>query len=317
MRPTVYISAGPVKSSSFPTKQILPRNIRCPKGTILVRRIQKEDISMENVPLWVSPTITSSQKSIGENVAQPAQGHQVATLAMRTKNTGVQGNINLWGPEVAANQFSSALIFAASDEGSVQNYIATGWSVNSALYPNYTRLHVFWTKDSGQTTGCFNLLCPGFVQVSQNIAPGVILQPLSTFGGSQFEIPLNIRQDTHTGNWWVSLGDKNIGYYPQELFTTLKSGADGVGWGGEISSPTTEALPGMGSSHFPELGPGKACYISHMQLFSNSGQVIYPDANSVINYASKSECYKVKYVGDNGGQSGHYMFFGGPPDCQI
>ena len=57
-------------------------------------------------------------------------------------------------------------------------------------------------------------------------------------------------------------GEKAVGYYPKELFTTLKGGADGVGWGGEVASSTTELAPGMGSGHFPELGAQKACFIS-------------------------------------------------------
>jgi len=38
------------------------------------------------------------------------------------------------------------------------------------------------------------MVCPGFVQVSQSIPIGVILNPLSSYDGQQYEIRLTIIQ---------------------------------------------------------------------------------------------------------------------------
>ncbi|KAK9716593.1 hypothetical protein RND81_06G244300 [Saponaria officinalis] len=252
MRPTVDIPKPINSSNVLKSQQILPSYIRCPNGTVLVRRVEKKDIILDAkfLKFWTGQMFANSQSTI-DDTPQPAEGHQVAALTIRKKVIGVHGNLNIWGFEVAANQFSSGFIFAASDDGSAQNYIEAGWS------------------------------------------------------------------DTSTGNWWVYFGEETVGYYPKELFTTLKNGADGVGWGGEIASPSTEPLPGMGSGQFPESGPTKACYISQMQLFDTSGALISPDPKSFINYVTKADCYRATYAGDKGGRIGNKMYFGGPPGCKI
>lgn len=37
--------------------------------------------------------------------------------------------------------------------------------------------------DSGAKVGCFNLLCPGFVQVDPVIGPKYVFSPVSSYGG--------------------------------------------------------------------------------------------------------------------------------------
>ena len=43
-------------------------------------------------------------------------------------------------------------------------------------------------------TGCFNTLCPGFVQVSTKIPLGYLFNQVSTYGGKQYEIKISIFQ---------------------------------------------------------------------------------------------------------------------------
>jgi len=43
-------------------------------------------------------------------------------------------------------------------------------------------------------TGCYNLVCPGFVQTSNKIALGSVLQPVSTYGGQQYDITIDIEK---------------------------------------------------------------------------------------------------------------------------
>ncbi|KAI7978885.1 hypothetical protein LOK49_Contig670G00002 [Camellia lanceoleosa] len=111
-------------------------------------------------------------------------------------------------------------------------------SVNPSVYGDRkTRLFVYWTADSSQRTGCFDLTCPGFVQTNSEIALGAAIYPISVTGGLPYEITLYIFKDPNTSNWWGQYGETiNIGYWPPSLFTLLNHHAQTVQWGGEVYS---------------------------------------------------------------------------------
>lgn len=107
------------------------------------------------------------------------------------------------------------------------------------------------------------------------------------------------------------IGDKQIGYYPKELFSTMANGATRGGWGGEIYSISTHASPPMGNGHFPEEGYSKSCLISRLNLVGQD----FPNNTSLRVGSSIPDCYKAIYNGDVGGDFGHNMFVGGPANC--
>lgn len=45
-------------------------------------------------------------------------------------------------------------------------------------------------SDAYQATGCYNLLCSGFVQTNNRIAIGAAISPTSSYNGGQFDISL-------------------------------------------------------------------------------------------------------------------------------
>lgn len=45
-------------------------------------------------------------------------------------------------------------------------------------------------SDAYQATGCYNLLCSGFVQTNNKIAIGAAISPTSSYNGGQFDISL-------------------------------------------------------------------------------------------------------------------------------
>lgn len=47
-------------------------------------------------------------------------------------------------------------------------------------------------SDAYQATGCYNLLCSGFVQINNKIAIGAAVSPISSYGGSQYDITILI-----------------------------------------------------------------------------------------------------------------------------
>ncbi|CAO2827248.1 unnamed protein product [Amaranthus hypochondriacus] len=307
--------------------QLVPKNMRCPKGTVLVKRIQEQDLAMEKFKPLLRNTLSSFNSSnfFNHNDDQAPQVHnEIAALVTATQNTGAAGIINLWSPQVKPDQFSDACIFVANDDASNTNVVMAGWTVNPYLYPNSTRLFAYWTKDSGKSSGCFNTLCPGFVQISKQVTLGQILSPTSAHGisGHQYFVDLTIEQDVNSKNWWVLYGKENVGYWPKELFSTLKNGASRAGWGGEIQSPITESSPEMGGGHYPDQGYRQACLIKYLQLHAPQG---FPNQKQLQIYLTKPKCYGVVYdtypttnqQGVPEGDWGHYIFFGGPSNCKF
>lgn len=51
---------------------------------------------------------------------------------------------------------------------------------------------VFFQTDAYQATGCYNLLCSGFVQTNNKIAIGAAISPRSYYNGRQFDVGLMI-----------------------------------------------------------------------------------------------------------------------------
>ncbi|XP_077212784.1 protein neprosin-like [Tasmannia lanceolata] len=169
--------------------------------------------------------------------------------------------------------------------------------VHPELYNDtYLHLHSYWTADNADTTGCYDVLCPGFVQVSRYIPMGVGIDPVSK-------------------DWWLLFGGENtqIGYWPKTLFSTLFADkARTVQWGGQVFNPGTEAWPPMGSGHLPSEGGYKTVsYISMIQLIDEDGNYKRAPSWNLESYVESSVCYNV--AGDQNLPDGGYsLFFGGP-----
>lgn len=101
-------------------------------------------------------------------------------------------------------------------------------------------------SDAYQTTGCYNLLCSGFVQTNSKIAMGAAISPTSSTDGSQLDIGIMIwkvysilkpstnifdrlfifyMRWSHTSTWYQSQT------YSSSLFTDV------------LSPPTTSSCP--------------------------------------------------------------------------
>uniref|UniRef100_J3M3F5 Neprosin PEP catalytic domain-containing protein n=1 Tax=Oryza brachyantha TaxID=4533 RepID=J3M3F5_ORYBR len=98
--------------------------------------------------------------------------------------------INAWKPRVATpRDFSLAQLWitACSYPNKDLNTIEAGWQVYPKIYGDYrTRLFIYWTRDAYNRTGCYNLVCSGFIQTNKQIVLGGSLTHISTYGGAQY-----------------------------------------------------------------------------------------------------------------------------------
>ena len=47
-------------------------------------------------------------------------------------------------------------------------------------------------SDAYQATGCYNMLCSGFIQINSEVAMGASIFPLSGYSGNQYDISILI-----------------------------------------------------------------------------------------------------------------------------
>ncbi|VVA96425.1 unnamed protein product [Arabis nemorensis] len=152
----------------------------------------------------------------------------------------IRATLGIWNPVVApgTGEFSLSQIWLVAGHytGSDLNTIEAGWEVFPEHYHDtQPRLFVYWTRDTYQHTGCRNLECEGFVQVPRDFVIGAAFAPVSTYDGSQYDITMMIWKDIATDNWWLSIGQSLVGYWPAKLLTHLADGpATVVQWGGEL-----------------------------------------------------------------------------------
>ncbi|KAG8383221.1 hypothetical protein BUALT_Bualt05G0161900 [Buddleja alternifolia] len=228
---------------------------------------------------------------------------------------GAKASINVWAPRVA-NQYEfslSQLWVIAGSFGNDLNTIEAGWQVSPELYgDNYPRFFTYWTSDAYQATGCYNLLCSGFVQTNNRIAIGAAISPMSSYRGGQFDISLLVWKDPKHGNWWLEFGNGVlVGYWPSILFTHLRDRATMVQFGGEIvnnRNSGSHTSTQMGSGHFAEEGFGKASYFRNLQVVDWDNSLI-PLSNLRV-LADHPNCYDIR--GGINRVWGNYFYYGGP-----
>ncbi|KAG5628423.1 hypothetical protein H5410_000140 [Solanum commersonii] len=287
------------KESTNPITQLWHMNGRCPEDTVPVRRTKKDDVSEGKF----------------------CQKHAIAYVE-GDRYYGAKATINVWEPKVQqSNEFSlSQLWILGGSFGQDLNSIEAGWQVSPDLYgDNNTRLFTYWTSDAYQATGCYNLLCSGFIQVSSAIAMGASISPVSALRNSQYDISILIWKDPKEGHWWMQFGnDYVLGYWPSFLFSYLAESASMIEWGGEVVNSQPDGkhtATQMGSGRFPEEGFGKSSYFRNIQVVDSSNNLKSP--KDLGTFTEQSNCYDVQ-TGSNE-DWGHHFYYGGPgrnPNCQ-
>ncbi|XP_078431539.1 protein neprosin-like [Wolffia australiana] len=284
----------------------------CPEGTVPIRRTTASDM------LRASSLRQFGRKPVAAQVRRDSTGggHEHAVgYASGEQYYGAKASMSVWAPQVTApSEFSLSQIWIISGTfGNDLNTIEAGWQVSPELYgDNRPRFFTYWTTDAYRATGCYNLLCSGFIQTNNRVAIGAAISPLSALRGRQFDISLLIWKDPKHGNWWLEFGPGLlVGYWPSFLFSRLAQHGMMVQFGGEVvNTRATGAHTGtqMGSGHFAGEGFGRAAYFRNLQVVDWDNNLVPPRNLRVL--ADHPNCYDIK-GGINKGW-GQYFYYGGP-----
>ncbi|KAK2377987.1 hypothetical protein QL285_078600 [Trifolium repens] len=287
-----------------PTKHINGlEKVMCPKGTVPIQRITKDDLIRG--------------KALFNEISQLTDNSIVSHSAyVYLKNEdgpyyGVNGIGSVYNPKVVNGQSSAGHVFVSNGNGDGMNKIIAGWHVSPQIYnDSATHFYLVWTPDNFKS-GCYNLLCSGFVQTDESYHIGASITKTSTYGGEIVEMPISIRQDEY-GNWVLGLGDRDIGHFPKAIFSNFNKG-DEVGWGGSTSTPAGVASPPMGSGQFPNDDFIYGAYFREVGFRDNPTNGINhgPDGDFTDTYNDGVGCYGVAFYGDQGGKVGYSLMFGG------
>ncbi|KAF5443111.1 hypothetical protein F2P56_035699 [Juglans regia] len=283
----------------------------CPEGTIPVRRTTEQDMLRASS---VRRFGRKPRKYVRRDFSSDGHEHAVGYVSGE-QYYGAKASINVWAPRVANQyEFSLSQMWVISGSfGDDLNTIEAGWQVSPELYgDNYPRFFTYWTSDAYQATGCYNLLCSGFVQTNSRIAIGAAISPTSSYKGGQFDISLLVWKDPKHGNWWLEFGSGVlVGYWPSFLFTHLQDHASMVQFGGEVVNSRPSGFhtsTQMGSGHLAGEGFGKASYFRNLQVVDWDNSLV-PLSNLRV-LADHPSCYDIQ--GGINNVWGNYFYYGGP-----
>ncbi|CAA7025956.1 unnamed protein product [Microthlaspi erraticum] len=335
MKPSVEFHAKkttiPDNGTSKPImSQIWSKSGNCPSGTIPVRRVSREEISRASSPSQFGRK-THQRYSFLDNALEhkgnynftaetsnggrPWRHSEAFAVALGFNYLGAQSDINVWNtPRVQNGDYSTGQIWLFNGIASTFESVEAGWMVNPSVFgDSRARLFTYWTDDAYDKTGCINLLCSGFVQITSRFALGAALDPVSHTNGDQYEIFVSIFLDPYTHNWWLTFGNNLMGYWPGNLFGLLQGSATAVQFGGQVHSPNVRKKPhtrtAMGSGEWASKLFKKACYHTNMRIKDFSLHIKYPQWLS--EYADEYNCYSTKLHRDRPNSEPRF-YFGGP-----
>ncbi|KAI3923384.1 hypothetical protein MKW98_026978 [Papaver atlanticum] len=286
----------------------------CPEGTIPVRRKGKN----------YNPTILhkddhpklSPYRTL--NTSQPNDvgiDHEYAVIEVNGNFLGAQAKINIWKPVTETpTELSISQIWVTAGDDEVKNTIEAGWMVNPYIYgDDQPRFFIFYTKD-GYKSGCYNLLCDGFVQTASDFCLGGSFSEVSTFNGVQKDANFSIHKDQIGGQWWVQVQGNPVGYYPSSLFTKLSMTSTKIHFGGEIlnnKSKGRHTSTQMGSGHFPSEGRLKtSSYFNWVQVVDENN--VTKDPENVEIRVTNPTCYGLEIDNNHHDTNGYGFYYGGP-----
>ncbi|KAL1197073.1 Protein neprosin [Cardamine amara subsp. amara] len=281
--------------------------IECLNGTVPILKNTKEYVA--------------SARYWEEKIFKPhtAESHGSHIAGVRSEGQGpyhgVSATLSVHDLNISGDQASYANIYVGSGVNNEVNFIQTGWMVNPSLFGDgRTWSYGYWKGANGK--GCYNTICPGFIQVSKT---DHLSGPLPHFPGElDRAMSISIQQDKKTGNWWTSdirrnEPDVHIGYWPKELFDLLKNSADIVGVLGEVQASPSGISPPMGNGHRPTEEDIGSAHVEEVQIIDSNFVVQGSGKYKFENILDSDKCYGLidgkdsilfKYGGPGGNSCG-------------
>nr|POF03709.1 hypothetical protein CFP56_06629 [Quercus suber] len=261
-------------------------NGRCPEGTIPIRRTKENDLLRAYYGRKKLSTINDdTDTSI----------HEYSQISVDDERYwGMSAEINVWNPQTMAH-----------DEFSLAQSWVAGLDDNRRAVDT---IEAGIMSDGYASTGCYNLDCPGFVQVDSRIAMGARVNPYSVYGGEQHSMNFHIwKDDLGGGHWWLYLSHTYLlGYWPASLFSILAISANSVTWGGEVANEQRggeHTTTQMGSGHFAQEGAGRASFFQNLRIMDPLHVFRVP--SNVHRFNTVPNCYNLLHRDD-------FFYFGGP-----
>ncbi|XP_058757775.1 protein neprosin-like [Vicia villosa] len=292
----------------------------CPVGKVPLYNMTRRHQNVTN----------SSSKLLINDFQQDSQnspGYHMVTLET-TKNMifhGAFAGITGYNLLLQDNQYSISSIWVENGPPTELNSIKVGVGIHPSLYgDSQLRLTTRWTVDGYKKTGCYNILCPGFVQVNRNkeFALGSLVSPNSIGSASKYFTFLKIKQDRTTGHWWLIMQWESIyvGHWPKELFNRISKGASLIRFGGQTHSPPNKDSPPMGSGRLPKEKYKNSAFMERLHIIDSEYNEVDVKSNDMKPYKdSSSNCYDLGYHGYEGPIYRQAFLYGGPGgrNCEI
>ncbi|KAI3900173.1 hypothetical protein MKW92_047474 [Papaver armeniacum] len=187
---------------------------KCPQGTVPIRRdTRKEDlIRAKYLSLSTEPISKPMDASTQEKFAGILYKNEGETLF------GASAKMSIWKPNVGVNPF---------------------------LYNNDIAVRNFLLDCKA---GCFNTLCPGFVQVNREITHTI----------------LSTSHSPSDKKWWFVIENATIGYWPAEILPRF----------GHSFDNGLTFVPEMGSGHLPDENFNHTASFTQIQYDNASGTLL-------------------------------------------
>jgi len=109
-----------------------------------------------------------------------------------------------------------------------------------------------------------------------------------------------------------------IGYWPNELFTHLSTGASLIRFGGQTYASPNMDSPPMGSGRLPKEKFKNSSFMARLKIVDSKHNEVDVEPNDMKMYRdTNSDCYDLMYHGFEGPLYRQAFLYGGPggPNC--
>ncbi|XP_047324623.1 uncharacterized protein LOC124928136 [Impatiens glandulifera] len=210
-------------------------------------------------PFQTVPILRSRRRQTSSFHSLPAiknvaiKKHEYAMVSNKKGNYyGGSARFSVSNPRTEEGDFSLVQLWLVTDLGKPKsNSIEAGLIYDNLVY-------AAMQNNGYNGTGCYNLICPGFVQTSQTFAIGAPLPINSKLDNTILtEIQISVYKANQTGDWWLKVQNETIGYWPHDIFSNLGANVNQILWGGDVYSKPKPSRRGfhtttqMGIGAFP------------------------------------------------------------------